>query len=100
MIIAEKISNKTGKSKKESQKILETLIEIMKRNLESGNDILIARFGKFYVTDKQARRGRNPRTGAHLVIKPRKRVMFKRSRKLKKMLNNEEYGASWGWWEA
>jgi len=92
MIVAEKISQQTGRSKKESHQILEALIEIMKRNLENGNDILIPRFGKFYVINKQARLGRNPNTGEHLVIQPLRRVMFKHSRKLKNLLNAQNLG--------
>ena len=92
MIIAETISKQTGRSKKESHHILETLIEIMKRNLENGNDILIPRFGKFYLIDKQARLGRNPNTGERLVIQPLRRVMFKHSRKLKNLLNANDLG--------
>ena len=39
------------------------MLEIIKRSLESGDDVLISGFGKFQVKKKEERRGRNPATG-------------------------------------
>jgi len=50
-------------SKKKSIELVESLLEIMKSILESGEDVLISGFGKFCVKDKHERRGRNPATG-------------------------------------
>ena len=52
--IVEKISVK-GLSRKESSEVVETLLEIMKKTLESGEDVLISGFGKFCVKDKRRR---------------------------------------------
>jgi integration host factor subunit alpha len=46
--------------KKESTDLVESLLEIMKRTLESGEDVLITGFGKFCVNEKNRRMGRNP----------------------------------------
>ena len=67
--------------------ILETLLETMKTALESGDDILISGFGKFEVKQKAKRRGRNPRTGSDLMIRPRKVVRFKSSALLREKIN-------------
>jgi len=58
--IIEEISNRNGFTMKKSTELMESLLEILKSALESGEDVLISGFGKFCVKDKNARRGRNP----------------------------------------
>jgi integration host factor subunit alpha len=59
--------------------LLESLLEIIKSTLENGEDVLIARFGKFCVKEKKDRRGRNPQTGEALTLDARKVVTFRSS---------------------
>ena len=68
--------NDLGFTKKKSVEIIETLLEIVKRSLENGDDVLISGFGKFCVKKKNQRRGRNPATGTDLILKKRKVVTF------------------------
>jgi integration host factor subunit alpha len=77
-----------GFTKKKSVDIIESLLEIMKSTLESGDDILISGFGKFCVKSKNKRRGRNPATGSDLILRERKVVTFKCSGKLRNKINN------------
>ncbi len=74
--------------KKEYFGIIETLLEIMKRTLESGEDILVSGFGKFQVREKKQRKGRNPTTGEVMMLPARKVVTFKCSEKLREMVNS------------
>jgi integration host factor subunit alpha len=62
-------------------------LEIIKKSLESGEDVLISGFGKFCVKKKKQRRGRNPATGKDMMLRPRKIVTFKWSGKLKDKVN-------------
>ena len=78
-----------GFTKKKSVDIIEGLLEIIKKRLESGEDVLISGFGKFCVKDKKARRGRNPATGSDLVLRSRRIVTFKCSGKLRNKINAE-----------
>jgi integration host factor subunit alpha len=55
--------NQVGLSKTRSAQVVESLLEIIKRTLENGEDVLIIGFGKFCVKEKGKRRGRNPQTG-------------------------------------
>jgi integration host factor subunit alpha len=55
-IIAEAISKKMSYSNKESLEMLDSLLEIMKQTLESGEDVLISGFGKFSVKEKMERK--------------------------------------------
>ncbi|MBW2217856.1 MAG: integration host factor subunit alpha [Deltaproteobacteria bacterium] len=56
----------------ECSRLVESLLEIIKKALESGEDVLISGFGKFCVKDKRKRRGRNPATGEDLMLEARK----------------------------
>ncbi len=80
--IVEKISTRTGFIKNKSSETVETLLEIMKETLASGEDVLISGFGKFCVKEKLERRGRNPATGEDMMLDARKVVTFKCSGKL------------------
>ena len=76
-----------GFTKKKSVDIIETLLEIIKNTLGKSDDVLISGFGKFCVKQKHQRRGRNPATGADLILKERKVVTFKCSSKLRKKID-------------
>lgn len=73
--------------KPDAIRVVETFLEIMKKNLEQGNDILISGFGKFNVKAKRPRRGRNPHTGEDLMLDARRVVTFKPSGVLRKKIN-------------
>jgi integration host factor subunit alpha len=85
--IVESIKDQFGFSRKQSVETVETLLEIIKKTLESGEDILISGFGKFCVKEKAERRGRNPATGGDLILAPRKVVTFRCSGKLRDKVN-------------
>jgi integration host factor subunit alpha len=85
--IIEEIRIKNGFTKKKSKETIEILLELIKRSLESGEDVLISGFGKFCVKEKKERRGRNPATGEALMLEPRKVVTFRCSGKLRDRVN-------------
>ena len=62
--------------------IVETLLEIIKSRLSSGEDVLISGFGKFCVKEKRDRRGRNPATGEDMKLEARRVVTFRCSRQV------------------
>ena len=73
--------------KKDATHIVESLLEIMKETLESGEDILISGFGKFCVRAKKKHRGRNPQTGEDLPIDAKRVVTFRCSGTLRDKIN-------------
>lgn len=79
---------KLGFNRKKSVQMLENLLEIMKKSLSSGEDVLISGFGKFCVKEKRERRGRNPATGDDLILDKRKVVTFNCSSVLREKFNN------------
>jgi integration host factor subunit alpha len=64
-------------------------LKLIKNSLGNGNDVLLSGFGKFYVKDKSARKGRNPQTGEALLLDARRVVTFKPSGKLRKKVNGK-----------
>jgi integration host factor subunit alpha len=88
--IIDVIPEDLGLTRKKSAEVLETLLEIIKRTLGNGEDVLISGFGKFCVNQKNARRGRNPATGDEMMLDPRKVVTFKCSGKLREKLNGKD----------
>ena len=85
--IVESVHNQTGFPKNRSLEIVETLLEIIKGTLASGEDVLVSGFGRFCVKEKKERKGRNPVTGEDMMMAPRKVVTFKCSGKLRKRVN-------------
>ena len=76
-------------NRRESADLVESLLEIIKQTLESGEDVLISRFGKFCVRDKKKRPGRNPKTGEGAIIDARRVVTFQCSDVLRDKINGK-----------
>ncbi len=88
--LIDSISNTADLPKQTSKAVVESLLEIIKRTLESGEDVLISGFGKFCLKDKKERRGRNPQTGDDMMMDARRIVTFKCSGVLKEKMNPEK----------
>jgi integration host factor subunit alpha len=85
--IVEEVAKQNGYPKNQSFEMIEILLKIMKRTLESGEDVLVSGFGKFCVKTKHERRGRNPATGEDMMLEPRRVVTFMCSGKLRDKIN-------------
>ena len=85
--IIEKVAETNGFSRKDSVELVETVLEIMKSTLESGENLKIACFGNFVIRQKATRRGRNPQTGETITIETRRVLTFKPRAVFKESLN-------------
>lgn len=85
--IIDKLSETGNEEPAQAKETVETLIEIIKSTLASGEDIMISGFGKFQVTYKSPRKGRNPSTGQSMLLNKRRVVTFKCAGKLKDRMN-------------
>jgi integration host factor subunit alpha len=85
--IVDRMQAELGFLRNKSVETTESLLELIKASLESGEDVLISGFGKFCVKEKKARKGRNPATGEDLLLKPRRVVTFKWSGKLREKVD-------------
>ena len=84
------VCNKGAHAKGTSSALVESLLEIIKSTLASGEDVLISGFGKFSVKGKCARRKTNPANGNDLILGARRGVIFRCSSVLKEKLNQKK----------
>lgn len=88
--IIDSIYKNTDLMKSEATRTFQSLMEIMKHALETGEDVLISGFGKFCVKKKKERKGRNPQTGNDLMLDKRRVITFKCSGVLREKLNTNK----------
>ena len=86
--IIEAIAEQIGFPQNHSSELVESLLELIKGTLESGEDVMISNFGKFCVKEKWERRGRNPATREDMQLPARRVVTFKCSGKLRDKIND------------
>jgi DNA-binding protein HU-beta len=85
--LAEKVAERNGLSASQARQMLETTIEVVSGELAAGGEVALAGFGKFSVSSRAARQGRNPSTGAPINIAASKAAKFSPASALKKRLN-------------
>ncbi len=88
--VVEAVQNTLNLPKDNSVEVVESLLEIIKRTLAGGEDVLISGFGRFCVKEKQQRRGRNPQTGQDMMLRDRRVVTFRCSGVLRDKINGHE----------
>jgi len=87
--IVEQIQAQLDLPKNKSLETAEFLLELIKDHLEVGDDVFVSGFGKFCVTEKKVRKGRNPVTEDELMLKPRRVVTFKSFGQLRDKVNKK-----------
>ncbi|GAB6877698.1 HU family DNA-binding protein [Thermaerobacter litoralis] len=80
------IAEKTGLNKKDSERAVNALVESISEALARGDKVSLVGFGTFEVRTRQARTGRNPRTGQTLTIPAAKVPAFKPGKQLRDMV--------------
>lgn len=88
--LIQKVYRQHDLTKTQATEVVEAFLGIAKRSLQEGEDLLLSGFGKFNVKQKNSRRGRNPQTGAELLLAPRKVITFKPSGILRDRINGAE----------
>jgi integration host factor subunit alpha len=81
------IAEANGFPRNKATETIETLLELIKSTLESGEDVMVSGFVNFCVKEKKARRGSNPATGGAMMLAPRKVITFKCSGKLRERID-------------
>ena len=77
------IAEKTGLTKKDSEKALAAFVDSVTETLANGESIQLVGFGTFEVRERAAREGRNPRTKETITIPATKVPAIKAGRALK-----------------
>jgi DNA-binding protein HU-beta len=78
----------TGMIKEDCKKALEGVTVSIEKALKAGDKVALMGFGTFGVTERAARTGRNPKTGAPLEIAAKKLVVFKAGKELESTITN------------
>ena len=86
--LTNEVNKESGLPKKEASDVVELILDTLKKNLAEGETVKIAGFGTFLVRKKEARKGRNLKTGEEIPIEARKVVTFKPSEQFKSMVEN------------
>ena len=81
------MAEKAGLSKKDAEAALKAFTETVTDELKKGEKIALVGFGTFEVSERAAREGRNPQTGAPMKIAASKAPKFKAGKALKDAIN-------------
>ena len=82
------VAEKAEISKKDAEKAIKAFTEAVSEELVKGGKIQLVGFGTFEVRNREARTGKNPRTGEAIQIAASKVPAFKAGKALKDVVNN------------
>lgn len=85
--VATVLRERTGISQKQAVDAVELFLESVKDALKGGEKVSLVGFGTFYLKTKDARNGRNPRTGEKIQIPPKSVVAFKPGKEFRDLVN-------------
>lgn len=86
--LVDAIAEKAGTTKKQTDTILSALTETITETVSSGEKVVLVGFGSFEARERQARDGRNPRTGKKIKIKATKTPVFSAGKLFKEKVKN------------
>lgn len=88
--LIEEVSRIVEMTRKDSEIIVEAIFDSVVKSLRNGDKIEIRGFGSFRTRQRQARVGRNPKTGARVEVPAKRIPYFKPSKELKDLVNHGE----------
>lgn len=81
------VAKNTGLKNTEATKAVEEILNLITETIAKGNDVRLTGFGTFSLVKREAREGRNPRTGAPLKIPAAKAPKFKPGKEFKEAVS-------------
>lgn len=81
------IAKKTGLSKSKSNEVVDAFVSAVTESLSNGEKVTLVGFGTFTTSQRDARKGRNPKTGEVINISAKKVARFKAGSDLSKSVN-------------
>ena len=85
-----KLAESTKISKKQAGQVFSTFVDTITASLKSGHRIALPGLGAFSAVKREARKGRNPQTGAEIKIPARTAVKFSTSSVLSKLVSGKK----------
>lgn len=86
--LAKEVSEKTDLTQKQANEALNAVLDTIKSDLASGENVQLIGFGSLVVRNRAARKGRNPQTGEEIEIPATKAPAFKAGKALKDAVKN------------
>lgn len=86
--LVEMMAEKAGLTKADASRALDAFTESITEALAKGEKVSLVGFGTFATSKREAREGRNPKTGEAVTIAARTAATFKAGSKLKEAVNN------------
>ena len=84
------MAKKVGITKGKAEGALNAFIEAVSGSLKKGNRLALTGFGTFGVSNRKARMGRNPQTGAQIKIKAARVPKFTAGKSLKEAVGGKK----------
>ncbi|MET0752426.1 MAG: integration host factor subunit beta [Pyrinomonadaceae bacterium] len=85
--LVEKVANEAEMTKKDAEQLVEIIFDSIISTLNKGEKIELRGFGSFRVRQRNARQGRNPKTGDSVKIPAKRVAYFKPGKELKEIIN-------------
>jgi DNA-binding protein HU-beta len=85
--LAQKVADDTGIPQSQAKEVVDATFQAIADELAGGGEVAVSGFGKFSVSERSAREGRNPATGETIQISASKGARFAPASALKKQLN-------------
>ena len=92
--LIERVAGEHGVAKDHTKKILDSAFAAIFAAASAGEEVTLAGFGRFKVTDRAERQGRNPATGETITIAASKKLAFTAAKNIRDALNPDEAAAS------
>jgi integration host factor subunit beta len=88
--LVEKVAEKIGLTKKQTELVVNSVLESITNSLSKGNKVELRGFGSFRVRRRNSREGRNPKSGEKVQVPPKLVPFFKAGKELREMANNKK----------
>jgi integration host factor subunit beta len=92
--LIDEVSRVVEMTRKESEIIVETIFDSIVKSLRTGDKIEIRGFGSFRTRQRQARIGRNPKSGDRVDVPAKRIPFFKPSKELRDLVNHPAQAAA------
>jgi DNA-binding protein HU-beta len=88
--LAEQIATKHGVERKQAKQVIDGVFKAVIEAAQKGEEVSIPGFGKFKVSSREARQGRNPATGETIQIAASKKLAFTPAKQVRDAMNPDE----------
>lgn len=85
--LIKKLSEDSNISSEDATLIVKIFLDSIKNALIEGNRVEIRGFGSFKIKDYKGYSGRNPKTGAHVEVQPKRLPFFRAGKELRELVN-------------